>query len=81
MVIDRWATRTRFVIETLDAELHIAASPHRHLVVMHPDSITDRPVRFAIRREQHDPCPLRVPSINRPRTHPRLELDPILIRH
>ncbi len=62
--------------QTIDRE---PLPPHPDLVVVHPDPLTNRPVRQSISREQHDPGPLGSPGLNGVRPQPLLQLGPDLI--
>ena len=57
MVIHTRPARPFLVVEPAHTELAVAATPHRHLVVVHPDDVADLPVRHPFGGQQHDPGP------------------------
>jgi hypothetical protein len=73
VVIDTRPPRTFLVTQTDHTELAVAASPHRDLVVVHVDDLTDVPVGAALGGEQHDPGPLGEACLDRSSPAPRLQ--------
>ncbi len=74
MVIDRRSAAAFAVGQTRQAELGVAASPHRHLVVVHTDRRADVPVRRPIGCHQHQTGPFDGASFQRVRARTALEL-------
>jgi hypothetical protein len=66
MVIDARAARAFLVGQPGDTDFGVAAPPHRHLVVVQIDELTDLPVRHAVGSQQHDSRPPREASLHRP---------------
>lgn len=73
VVIYARPSRPFLIAQPGEAELGIARPPQPDLVVMHPDNLTDRPVRLAIGCEQHNARPFRRARLHGRRPHPTLQ--------
>ncbi len=73
------STRPGTVLQTLKTFQLEAATPHSHVVLVHPHHLADPPIRHPLGGQQHHLGPFHRPLRRRVRPHPPLHLSPFLV--